>query len=79
MTGAASYPWYNGTNIVTVSPDVIVVTTNYRVNTFGWMASTALPAAGNLGLEDQRAAMTWVQVCSIVCWGSFACDTANAE
>ncbi|TKX20191.1 hypothetical protein C1H76_7692 [Elsinoe australis] len=42
--------------------DVIVVTTNYRTNVFGFPASPELNATGrNLGFLDQRAALDWVQ------------------
>jgi para-nitrobenzyl esterase len=48
--------------------DVVVVTTNYRVNAFGFFAHAALagedpahPFAGNQGLLDQHAALEWVQ------------------
>ncbi|UPX15672.1 uncharacterized protein EKO05_0006113 [Ascochyta rabiei] len=42
--------------------DVIVVTTNYRTNVFGFPASPELPATGkNLGFLDQRFALDWVQ------------------
>ena len=48
--------------------DALVVTTNYRLNIFGFLASAALRArdrargtTGNYGILDQRAAMRWVQ------------------
>ncbi|WP_214404551.1 carboxylesterase/lipase family protein [Pseudonocardia lacus] len=43
--------------------DVVVVTLNYRLGAFGWMAHPALddPDAGNLGLADQQAALRWVR------------------
>jgi para-nitrobenzyl esterase len=47
--------------------DTIVVTVNYRVGIFGFLAATGLSdtsstkASGNYGLEDQRAALEWVQ------------------
>jgi para-nitrobenzyl esterase len=42
---------------------LVVVTANYRLGVFGFMAHPAFDAAtnGDLGLEDQRAAMAWVQ------------------
>jgi para-nitrobenzyl esterase len=47
---------------------VVVVTTNYRINVFGFFAHAALasedpghPYAGNMGLLDQRAALEWVR------------------
>jgi para-nitrobenzyl esterase len=43
--------------------DMVVVAANYRLGPLGWMAHPAFPAQGNGGyaLEDQRAAMRWVQ------------------
>ncbi len=47
--------------------DVAVVTLNYRLNVFGFLAHPALdggPArfgSGNLGVEDQQAALRWVR------------------
>ena len=42
---------------------IIVVSANYRLGVFGFMAHPAFNAAdnGNFGLEDQRAAMAWVK------------------
>ncbi|MFY9137367.1 carboxylesterase family protein [Zwartia sp.] len=42
---------------------MIVVSINYRLGLFGFMPHPAMDAAsnGNLGLEDQREAMRWVQ------------------
>ncbi|MFC0623081.1 carboxylesterase/lipase family protein [Kribbella deserti] len=41
--------------------NVIVVTPNYRLGTFGFLAMPDLPDAGSFGLLDQRAALRWVQ------------------
>jgi para-nitrobenzyl esterase len=47
--------------------DVVVVTFNYRLGLFGFLAHPALdggPAehlSGNLGIEDQQAALRWVR------------------
>ncbi|MFD0559137.1 para-nitrobenzyl esterase [Stackebrandtia endophytica] len=41
--------------------DVIVVTVNYRMGVFGAFAHPELADSGTLGLQDQRAAMQWVQ------------------
>ncbi|GAM33652.1 hypothetical protein TCE0_011r00715 [Talaromyces pinophilus] len=57
-------PNYNGTGIVEASGgNAIVVTFNYRVGTYGFLASGELLQGRNLnlGLHDQRAAMSWVQ------------------
>jgi para-nitrobenzyl esterase len=50
-----------------VKTQIIVVTINYRLNVFGFMALPSLdaeagePSSGNFGLMDQQAAMRWVQ------------------
>jgi carboxylesterase type B len=57
-------PNYNGTGIVEASGgDVIVVTFNYRVGPYGFLASEELLEEGNLniGIHDQRAAISWVK------------------
>lgn len=57
-------PNYNGTGIVEASDgNVIVVTFNYRVGPYGFLASDELLQEGNLnlGIHDQRAAISWVQ------------------
>jgi para-nitrobenzyl esterase len=43
--------------------DVIIVSINYRLGVFGFMAHPALDPAhnGSLGLEDQREALRWVK------------------
>lgn len=54
MVGAATNP-------------VVVVSLNYRINTFGFLGSRALAArspdgtTGNFGLQDQRLALKWVR------------------
>lgn len=46
-----------------LSGDAIVVSFNYRLGVFGFMASSAFDRAsdGSYGLEDQRAALRWIQ------------------
>jgi para-nitrobenzyl esterase len=41
--------------------DVVVVTLNYRMGVFGAFGHPELPDSGTLGLQDQRAALEWVQ------------------
>lgn len=57
-------PNYNGTGLIEASSGkAIIVTFNYRVGAYGFLASDELQAEGNLniGLHDQRTAMRWVQ------------------
>jgi para-nitrobenzyl esterase len=57
---------YDPSEIVAKSK-IIVVTLNYRLNVFGFLALPSLdreagdPSSGNFGLLDQQAAMRWVQ------------------
>ena len=55
---------YDPTKLVTKGK-LVVVTLNYRLNLFGFMAHPALNAeghaAGNYGLMDMQAALRWVQ------------------
>jgi cholinesterase len=48
---------------VHASKPLIVVTVNYRLNYFGFLAGKEIAAEGNtnLGLHDQRRALHWVQ------------------
>jgi para-nitrobenzyl esterase len=57
---------YDGARFrATASRDVVVVTVNYRLGVFGFLAHPALSAeqgaSGNYGLMDQQAALRWVQ------------------
>ncbi|KAH8982277.1 carotenoid ester lipase precursor [Lactarius akahatsu] len=58
---------YNGSSIVSRSIDldqpVIFVSMNYRLSALGFMPGKEVKAAkaGNLGLQDQRLALKWVQ------------------
>lgn len=59
--------FYNGRTLAETH-DVVVVTTNYRLNVFGFLSHPALaaedpqyPYSGNQGLLDQRAALQWVR------------------
>ncbi|RPD58847.1 carotenoid ester lipase precursor [Lentinus tigrinus ALCF2SS1-7] len=57
---------YNGTTLVQRSIElnepVIYVALNYRLNVFGFLGGKEVKQAGlgNLGLQDQRAALRWV-------------------
>ncbi|KAF8194390.1 alpha beta-hydrolase [Mycena galopus ATCC 62051] len=58
---------YDGTTIVersiALGEPVIYVSMNYRLSAFGFLASAEVRAAGvgNLGLQDQRQALRWIQ------------------
>jgi carboxylesterase type B len=63
LAGGIGFEEYNGARDA-ISSDVVVVTTNYRLGPFGFLASELLRdsrgSVGNYGIEDQRAAMLWV-------------------
>ncbi|KAF8529673.1 alpha/beta-hydrolase [Hysterangium stoloniferum] len=64
--GAASNPSYDPTLLlqrsIAIGKPIIFVSFNYRVNTFGFLASSFVePEDLNAGLHDQRAALMWVQ------------------
>ncbi|TFK87023.1 carotenoid ester lipase precursor [Polyporus arcularius HHB13444] len=67
VTGSNAMPVYNGTAIVQRSMDlnepVLFVALNYRLNVFGFLGGQEIKDAGvgNLGLQDQRAALRWVE------------------
>jgi len=60
---------HNPSRIISLYQNVVYVNIRYRVNIFGFMASTALSASrsgpiqssGLQGFEDQQMAMKWVQ------------------
>lgn len=57
--------FYNGRSLAETR-DVVVVTTNYRLNIFGFLSHPDLeesgyPYSGNQALLDQRAALEWVR------------------
>ena len=59
--GNSGQPAYDGSWFAGFE-DVIVVTTNYRTNVFGFPASPELSVTDrNLGFYDQRMALQWVQ------------------
>ena len=63
--GTANAPRFNGEALA--GHDVVVVTVNYRLSLFGFLAHPALTkesvhnASGNYGLLDQIAALQWVR------------------
>lgn len=63
--GSGATPHYDGTELV--KKGVVVVTINYRLGAFGYMAHPELSAeskqgvSGNYGILDQIAALEWVQ------------------
>jgi para-nitrobenzyl esterase len=62
-TGSASEPRYSGDYLP--AKGVVLVTINYRLGIFGFLATTDLEkeagAAGNYGLMDMLAALRWVK------------------
>ncbi|MGR3811691.1 carboxylesterase/lipase family protein [Jiulongibacter sp. NS-SX5] len=65
VAGDASEPRYDGEAMA--KEGIVVVTTNYRLNLFGYLAHPELSAeasynsSGNYGALDQNAALIWVQ------------------
>ncbi len=65
VQGSGSEQFYAGDGLA--KKGVVVVTFNYRVNVFGWMAHPELTkesphhSSGNYGALDQIAALQWVQ------------------
>jgi para-nitrobenzyl esterase len=51
---------YDATRLTTRG-DVVVVTVNYRLGVFGFFGHPGLAGSGAYGLEDQQAALRWVQ------------------
>jgi para-nitrobenzyl esterase len=64
--GSSSYEMYNGARLAG-ERDVVVVSVNYRLASLGFLTLPELQAeapdhsAGNYGLQDQIAALKWVQ------------------
>jgi para-nitrobenzyl esterase len=66
-TGSGGESLYNA-RALSEATGTVVVTLNYRLGALGFLHHDALagegaspPSSGNLGLEDQRAAMAWVR------------------
>ena len=65
VTGSGSNPWYDGTDLASAG-DVVIVTANYRVGSFGFTfvgdaGGERFAGSGNLGLLDQVAVLRWVK------------------
>lgn len=60
VTGAGSIAEYDGGNLASRG-DVVVVTINYRLGPFGFLALHDNSTNGNFGLSDQINALTWVK------------------
>ena len=55
-SGAGDFSLLSGTG------NVVVVSLNYRLNIFGFAANRAFgPSSGDYGLQDQQAALQWIQ------------------
>ena len=69
MGGSGYYqsgvPFYDGHALCKEGDGTVVVTVNYRLGGFGFWAHSDLLSesgtAGNMGIQDQRAALEWVQ------------------
>ncbi len=59
IEGSSNLPLMNGKNLA-AGGDVVVVSMNYRVGAFGFMANNAWGAEGNYGIQDQQMALRWV-------------------
>jgi para-nitrobenzyl esterase len=59
LTGGASFPYYNGANLVKSHENFVVVTFDYRVGPLGLLALPSLSTT-MLFMEDQRLAYEWV-------------------
>lgn len=61
--GGSAQPTYDGSHLA--KNGIVVVTLNYRFGVFGFLGLTGLDAegtsSGNYGLQDQMAALKWVQ------------------
>lgn len=57
-TGAASLDWYDG-SILAREGNIVVVGVNYRLGAFGFLYFAGV-SDGNLGIDDQQAALIWI-------------------
>jgi para-nitrobenzyl esterase len=64
LAGGIAFEEYDGAKDA-ITNDMIVVTSNYRLGPFGFLASELLRdnrgSVGNYGIEDQREAMKWTR------------------
>ncbi|RKT37069.1 para-nitrobenzyl esterase [Microbacterium sp. AG1240] len=62
VAGSGALPAYDGAALASRG-DIVVVTINYRLGVFGFLAGDALggTTTGNQGLLDQIAALRWIQ------------------
>ena len=58
-SGSGGWDWYDGRNLAAAG-DIVVVTANYRLGPLGYLY---LPELGveNLGVQDQIAALEWIE------------------
>lgn len=63
--GSNSWPQYSLRRFISLSARIgkplIGVSMNYRLNVFGFLASSSLPSSGNLGFKDQVIGFHWVR------------------
>jgi hypothetical protein len=58
--GTGADPTFDGGNMASRG-DIVVVTINYRLTTFGFLAIPGTNITGNYGIADQITALQWVQ------------------
>jgi para-nitrobenzyl esterase len=83
VIGSGAQAAYDGARLA-ARGDVVVVTVNYRLGSFGWLrgrerCGAALPTSGHAGLLDQIAALRWVRREIAAFGGDPACVTAFGE
>ncbi|XP_034256119.1 juvenile hormone esterase-like [Thrips palmi] len=59
LMGSGDYMMYGPETLM--DRGVVLVTLNYRVGPFGFLATNSSDAPGNAGLKDQRLALKWVR------------------
>ncbi|KAG8816754.1 hypothetical protein FRC17_000202, partial [Serendipita sp. 399] len=60
-SGGTSWPIYDLSKWAVAHPEIVFVSTNYRLNLFGYPNTPAItPPNTNAGLRDQRLAIEWV-------------------